>query len=115
MKKVDTVFVCACAVATLSVLAFPYVGHRWTVLAQVVVLVPWSLVAYRFPGFLEFANHHHAILWAMAAVMNAICFCIVSVPVWAMFHRRRQNLGFILIGSWTAFYFALLFFLFPAQ
>ena len=112
MKRADRVFAMSTAIVALTTAVFPHVRGYGTVVFQVVVLGADSILAH-FTSVL-FADHHEAIVWAIALVLNVSTFLIVAAPLWALLRNRAPNAAPVTIISWSVVYVALLFVLFPA-
>src|SRR5258708_29130481 len=100
------------SVVAMSTVALPSVTGYGTHLFQLVALGAWGIVAAASSGM--FADTHHALVWAVALVVNLVAFSIIAVPIWAISRKLKPNVGAIALIMWTAFYLAALFVLFPA-
>lgn len=98
--------------AALATFGMPYVSGYGTVLAQVVGLGAWAILASISSG--AFADQHHQILWPIAGVFNVTLFCLVAVPVYFVMRRRAPRSFVLFVVIWALFYIGSLFFLFPA-
>jgi|SRR5208283_3055298 len=108
----DTVvFACEGLVAA-STAGLPYVTGYGTAQFQLVVLGAWSIIAHISSG--KFADLHHGVLWAVAFLLNTICFNVVAAPLWLITRKRFPKWSAFLIICWTVFYIGMLFVLFPA-
>src|SRR6266480_4061677 len=112
LKTATRVFFTSGVAVALTTVSFPYVTGYGTSLFQLVVLGAWSLIAHLSSGL--FADHHHAILYLVALLLNLVGFSFVAVPLWLCFRNRATRFGSFAIVGWTVFYVAMLFFLFPA-
>jgi len=112
MRFAETVlFACGVLVAS-STAGLPYVRGYGTGLFQLVTLGAWSIIA-RFSSGI-FADRHHGMLWAVALLLNVLCFSVVAVPLWIVTRKRLPKWGTFLIIGWTVFYVSMVFILFPA-
>jgi hypothetical protein len=99
-------------VVAASTIALPWVGGYGTILFQVIVLGAWALLAKITSQ--QYADLHHAPLWALALIFNIVAFAIPATLVWALTRTRWPRASSYLMLSWCAFYIAALFVLFPA-
>ena len=108
----DRTFFASSLLVAVSTAGLPYVTGYGTGLFQMVVLGAWSIVAHLSSGM--FADQHHGVLWAIAFILNIVCFALIAVPLWLLSRKRVPKLGTFLIICWTVLYVAMLFVLFPA-
>jgi hypothetical protein len=106
------IFACE-GLVSASTAGLPYVTGYGTGLFQLVVLGAWSIIAGFSSG--KFADQHHGLLWAIAFLLNIICFNLVAVPPWLLTQKRVPKLSAISIVCFTVFYVAALFVLLPAR
>jgi hypothetical protein len=112
VKRPDRIFITSAIAVALSTATFPYVPGYGTQLFQAVMLGAWSLIARLSSG--QFADRHTGIVWVVTFLLNMIGFSSIGAPTWAIFRNRAPNFASILVISWTIFYVAMLFVLFPA-
>ena len=116
MSKVGTTprsaLILGIAAAAVATVGMPYISGYGTVLAQVVGLGAWGLLAWVSSG--AFADQNHQFLWPIAALLNVTLFSIVAIPVYLLFRRRAQAVAAVITVVWLLFYVACLFVLFPA-
>jgi hypothetical protein len=108
----DKVLFVSSLIVAGSTAGLPYVGGYGTGLFQLVVLGAWAIIARLSSG--AFADQHHGVLWAVAFVLNMVCFSVAAVPLWLLTRKRLPRWGALFIICWTVFYLAMLFVLFPA-
>jgi hypothetical protein len=108
----DTVIFACEGLVSASTPGLPYVTGYGTGLFQLIVLGAWSIIARLSSG--KFADQHHGVLWAVAFLLNIICFNVVAVPLWLLTRERMPKLSAISIVCFTVLYVAALFVLFPA-
>jgi hypothetical protein len=108
----DTVIFACEGLVAASTAGLPYVTGYGTGLFQLIVLGAWSIIARLSSG--KFADQHHGELWAVAFLLNIICFNVVAVPLWLLTRKRVPKLSAISIVCFMVFYVAMLFVLFPA-
>ncbi len=108
----DKVLVTSGAIVALTTATFSYVAGYGTILYQFIVLGAWSVVARLSSD--QFADLHHGVLWPVALLLNMIAFCIIAVPVWAIFRRRAPKIASAATIGWLLFYVSMLVFLFRA-
>lgn len=107
------VFLSALAVVAASTAFLSGVSGYGTVLYQLLALTAWSLLATVTSS--EFADQHHAAVWAVAVLTNLFAFSLVAAPVYfAMRHRAPRACG-VTLFLWLALYVCSLFVLFPAS
>ena len=100
------------AASGLATVGMPFISGYGTVLAQVVGLSAWSLVASVWSG--EFADQHHQFVWPIAAALNVVLFCVLALPAYFVMRRRAPGIFTLFIALWSIFYLGCLFVLFPA-
>ena len=112
MRPANRVFLTCATVVALTTAGLPFVSGYGTSLFQLIVLGAWVIIARLSSD--SFAEHHASPVWAVAFLLNMLCFGIVGVPLWIAARKRLPKAGKLLIICWTVFYVALLFILFPA-
>ncbi len=103
---------CGIITAALATVGMPFITGYGTVLAQVVGLGAWALLASISSGV--FADQHHEVLWPIAGALNIVLFSLVAVPVYIAIRRRAPGAFVLFVTLWALFYIGCLFFLFPA-
>jgi hypothetical protein len=106
------IFLLCIFIAALSTVGMPYIEGYGTVLAQVVGLGAWALVAAASSGI--FADQHHQFIWPIAASLNVILYSVVATPVYFLLRRRAPKVLLVFLLLWLTFYVACLYVLFPA-
>ena len=106
------VFLLCIVIAALSTVGMPYIEGYGTMLAQIVGLGAWALVAAASSGM--FADQHHEIIWPIAASLNVVLYSVVATPVYLLLRRRAPKALLVFLVLWLMFYVACLYFLFPA-
>jgi hypothetical protein len=100
------------AVVAVSTLLLPWVRGYGTIQYQMVVLGAWGVVAAITSG--RFADLHHGPVWAVALLINVLCFLLPAGLFFLAARRRWPGAVGVGIGLWCVFYLACLFILFPA-
>jgi len=95
-----------------STAAFPSITGYGTNLFQAVALNAWVIVAAITSGL--YADTHHPIVWSVALMLNLLLFLIPAAGVWLVAKKRWPVACSVAILSWSLFYLASLFWLFPA-
>lgn len=106
------VLIGATVAVIISTAFLPLVPGYGTDLGQGVELGSWTLVAHAVSSV--FADQHHGVVWAVAALLNGLLFFVPGWAIYAATRRRRPGLGAGLLLVWCLFYLASLFWLFPA-
>ncbi|MGH9645093.1 MAG: hypothetical protein ACRD3Q_22035, partial [Terriglobales bacterium] len=105
-------FVVSLSAVAASTVALPWIHGYGTLLFQIVVLGAWELLSKMTSQF--YADRHHAPLWMIALVLNALLFAIPSTLIWALTRATWPRLSVYALMGWFIFYLASLFVLFPA-
>jgi hypothetical protein len=100
------------AVVALSTVALPWIQGYGTILFQVVVLVPWGIVAAITSG--RYADLHHGPVWVLALCLNVLLFLIPTGLFYLATRRRWPRAFGAGVMIWCLFYLGCLFILFPA-
>jgi hypothetical protein len=97
-------------VASTAVL--PSIHGYGTNLYQFLVLGAYGIVAKVASD--DYAELHHASVWALALVLNILLFAVPAGLFLLATRRRWPSVAVIGVAIWFAFYLGCLFFLFPA-
>lgn len=106
------VLLAAGGVIAATTAALPSITGYGTILFQVVALGAWGIVAAITSGL--YADTHHPVVWSVALVLNLLLFLIPAAGVWLVARKRWPAACSVAILSWSLFYLASLFWLFPA-
>jgi hypothetical protein len=98
--------------AALATVGMPFIAGYGTILAQVVGLNAWAIVASLSSE--AYADQNHLFLWPIAAALNILLFLIVAAPAYFLLRRRAPRFFVAFVTVWLLFYVSCLFVLFPA-
>jgi hypothetical protein len=104
---------CCVAIVALSTLLLPWITGYGTIQHQFVVLGAWGVVAAITSG--RYADIHHGPVWAVALLINVLCFLVPAGLFFLTVRRRWPGAAGVGVVLWCAFYLACLFILFPAS
>jgi hypothetical protein len=111
LRRMKTLLAAAFTVVASTAL-LPRVTGYGTVLFQLVAFPAWAIVAHVTSGF--FADTHHSVVLAVAAVVNLTLFLIPAAAISLATRKRWPMYCSLATLVWCGFYLASLFWLFPA-